>query len=75
MKVACEKTVFIPVTITIESKEELRLFADFFGRSPGTIGDLYGLPDDFMYDKYKELKDILDDRGIPFASKIDVTKK
>lgn len=74
MKVESAKA-FSPVTLTIESAAELQLVTDFFGQSPGSIGDLYGLPEDFMYDSYKALKDALDDRGILFAAKIDVTKK
>jgi len=75
MKIDAGTPVFVPVTITIQSQEELQLFAAFFGEGAGCVGDAYGLPEDFMYDTYKELKDVLDARGIPYVRKLDVTTK
>lgn len=75
MKIDAEKQTFAPVTLTLESEAEFRFILDVFGHTTSKTERVYGLPANFMYDKYGELSAIAGQRGVEYADKIDIIVK
>lgn len=64
MKVASAPVVFEPVTVTFESKEELQFFFDVLGSTTGAVNKAYKLPDNTLYNFWKQVKPLADSRGV-----------
>ena len=70
MKIEHKKSEFQPVTITIETPEELALLTAFYGHCNGIIAEKFGLTPEIISDVYLKLVELQDDTESP---NLDIT--
>jgi hypothetical protein len=64
MRIDAAKPVFSPLTITLESEQELRAMTAFFGNLPGLVADKMGFPSGLNRVMYDSLSRTCRDRGV-----------
>jgi hypothetical protein len=59
------KPAFVPVTITLETPEELAFYRDVLGRTTGALASAYGIPITTFSAAYDVLKEQCSLQGAP----------
>jgi hypothetical protein len=65
MKIDTTAPVFIPVTLTLETVEELAFFRDVVGRTNSSLSLAYGIDTETFSDVYAALSAECDKQGAP----------